>query len=133
MKTLNTCYYNPGTKKHNNCTHTHYCIFNNNRTKLETKITQLQQQITQYKKIKEAAINGEIHYHKELKTLYNITSQEYIGLDGKKHHKFQVQITDKLLNAINNKIINLEYDLENLNYFKKDILHGKIGGYGHGG
>ena len=131
MEKLNTCYYSPGTDKHTSCTHTHYCIFNKNRTQLETQITTLENEIQTYKKIKEAAINGETIYHKGLPDLYNITSKEYIGLDGKKHHTFEVNLSDKFMNALNNKIINLDYDLKNLEYYRRDILHGKIGGYGY--
>ena len=131
MKDLNTCFYSPGTDKHQYCTHTHYCIFNQNRVELETQMTQLKNTINEYKKIKEAAINGETIYHKGLHDFYNITSSEYIGIDGKTHHKFEVQISDRFMNALNNKIINLEYDLKNLEYYRRDILHGKIGGYGH--
>ena len=132
MKDLNTCHYSPGTDKHNTCTHTHYCIFNPNRTELETQLTQLTNTIKQYKKIKEAAINGETIYHKGLKDFYTIETTEYIGFDGKTHHKFEVKLSNKFMNALNNKIINLEYDLQNLEYYKRDILHGKIGGYGYG-
>lgn len=132
MKNLNTCYYSPGTDQHQYCTHTQYCIFNKNRTQLETDITKLQNNITQYKKIKEAAINGQIIYHKGLDDFYNISSTEYIGIDGKKHYKFEVKLKEKFMNALNNKIINLEYDLKNLEYYRRDILHGKIGGYGYG-
>jgi hypothetical protein len=132
MKDLNTCFYSPGTDKHECCTHTQYCIFNQNRTELETQITQLENQITDFKKIKEAAINGEVIYHKGLQDFYNMTSSEYIGLDGKIHHKFSVSYSEKFINALNNKIINLEYDLKNLEYYRMDILHGKIGGYGYG-
>ena len=132
MKDINTCFYSPGTDKHECCTHTQYCIFNNNRTELETQITQLENQITDFKKIKEAAINGEVIYHKGLQDFYNMNSSEYIGLDGKTHHKFSVDYSEKFINALNNKIINLEYDLKNLEYYRRDILHGKIGGYGYG-
>ena len=132
MTELNTCYYSPGTDKHEQCTHTHYCIFNNNRTELEKQITTIQNTLSDYKRIKEAAINGEVIYHKGLSDFYNITSTEYIGIDGKKHHKFDVTLSERFMNALNNKIINLEYDLENLNYYRRDILHGKIGGYGYG-
>ena len=132
MKNLNTCYYSPGTNQHSQCTHTHYCIFNKNRTELETQMTTLEKHIQQFKKIKEAAINGEVIYHKGLHDFYNFTSSEYIGIDGKKHYKTGIALSDKFINALNNKIINLEYDLENLNYFRRDILHGKIGGYGYG-
>ena len=132
MEDLNTCYYSPGTDQHTCCTHTHYCIFNHNRTTLETNITQLENQINDFKKIKTAAINGEVIYHKGLESFYTISSTEYIGIDGRIHYKFDVKINDKFINALNNKIINLEYDLENLLYFKRDVLHGKIGGYGYG-
>jgi hypothetical protein len=131
MEDLNTCYYSPGTDKHSCCTHTHYCIFNNNRTELETQITSIENTLSQFKKIKEAAINGEVIYHKGLHDFYNITSTEYIGLDGKSHHKLDVGVSDRFVNALSNKIINLEYDLENLNLFRIDVLHGKIGGYGY--
>ena len=39
MSDENTCYYSPGDDKHECCTHQHYCIFNQNRVKLEKKIT----------------------------------------------------------------------------------------------
>ena len=131
MIELNTCYYSPGTDKHTCCTHTHYCIFNKNRVKLETQITQLKNTLNQFKQIKHAAINGETIYHKELSNLYDITSSEYIGVDGKTHHKFEVKLTERFMNALSNKIINLEYDLKNLEYFRRDILHGKTKGYGY--
>ena len=132
MKKLNTCYWSPGDDQHECCTHQHYCIFNHNRTELETNITQLENQIMDFKRIKEAAINGEVVYHKGLSDFYTISSAEYIGLDGKVHHKFDVKLSDRFMNALNNKIINLEYDLKNLLLFRRDVLHGKIGGYGYG-
>ena len=142
---MNECYYSPVQPNilqmengiisiispHQYCFHNHYCIFNKNRTELETQITQLENTLTQFRQIKEAAINGETIYHKGLEDFYNITSSEYIGIDGKTHHKFEVQMTDRFMNALNNKIINLEYDLKNLEYYRRDILHGKIGGYGY--
>ena len=47
MNDLNTCYWSPGTDKHSCCTHQHYCIFNNNRIKLETDILKLENELHQ--------------------------------------------------------------------------------------
>lgn len=47
MQKVNTCYYSPGTKKHNTCTHPHYCIFNQNRIQLEKNIHQLEKELHQ--------------------------------------------------------------------------------------
>lgn len=44
---VNTCYYSPGTDKHSCCTHPHYCIFNPNRIRLETDITQMENELHQ--------------------------------------------------------------------------------------
>lgn len=130
MVDLNTCYYSPGTDKHNTCTHTHYCIFNKNRTKLETQITQLENKIKKIQKVKEAAINGEIIYNTELDDYYNVSVDVYTGIDGLTHSKIDVTVKDNFLNAVNIKLNNLEYDLKQLLNFRLDILHGKIGGYG---
>ena len=47
MNDLNTCYWSPGTDKHDTGTHPHYCIFNNNRIQLETDITKLENELHQ--------------------------------------------------------------------------------------
>lgn len=47
MNDINTCYYSPGTYKHATCTHTHYCIFNNNRILLENSIHELETELHQ--------------------------------------------------------------------------------------
>jgi len=111
------CYYSKGTQ-HKCCTHQHYCIFNNNRHTLEQDIHQLEQKITTFENIKNAAINGEIIYHQELDPYYTTN-----GTD--------VKLEDKFLNALNVKIDNLKYDLKNLINFRLDVIHGKIGGYGY--
>ena len=130
LEKINTCYYSPGTDKHTCCTHQHYCIFNPNRTELERQITSLENEITNFKKIKNAAINGEVIYHEELDPYYNISIDSYTGTDGKIHYRTDVKITDKFLNAINIKLDNLRYDLKGLLQFRLDVLHGRIDGYG---
>jgi len=47
MQKINTCYYNPGTDKHNTCTHQHFCIFNKNRIQLDNNIHQLETELHQ--------------------------------------------------------------------------------------
>lgn len=47
MSDINNCYYSTGTDKHSCCTHQHYCIFNENRIRLETDITQLENELHQ--------------------------------------------------------------------------------------
>ena len=129
MKKLNNCSYSPGKNKHN-CTHQHYCIFNKNRTQLEQNIHEIETKLTQFENIKNAAINGEAIYHKELDTCYEISIDVYTGTDGETHYKTDVQINDKFMGVINLKIENLRYDLKNLINYRLDILHGKVDGYG---
>ena len=66
MNDLNTCYWSPGTDKHSCCTHQHYCIFNNNRIKLETDILKLEnelhQRIYDLKFIKNEGTNNCVDY-----------------------------------------------------------------------
>ena len=131
MEDLNTCYYSPGTDKHSTCTHTQYCIFNENRTILETEITKLENKLNDFKNIKDAAINGDIIYHEELDDYYIIRIDKYTGIDGKTRYKTDVKIKDKFMGALNRKIDNLEYDLKGLLNFRLDVLHGKVGGYGY--
>jgi len=77
MKDLNTCYYSPGTDKHECCTHQHYCIFNNNRIQLDHDITRLEtelhQRIIDLKFIKNEGTNNCADYEatKERITLLN--------------------------------------------------------------
>ena len=47
MSKINTCFYSPGTDKHDTCTHQHYCIFNKNRIRLETDINKLENELHQ--------------------------------------------------------------------------------------
>ena len=47
MSKINTCYYSPGEDKHSCCTHPHYCIFNQNRIRLETDINKLENELHQ--------------------------------------------------------------------------------------
>lgn len=54
---LNECKYSEGSK-HECCNHPHYCIFNNNRWKLETKITELQKKKNELVKLKTSYIVG---------------------------------------------------------------------------
>ena len=62
MNDLNTCYYSPGTDKHEYCTHPNYCIFNPNRIRLDNDIhkleTELHQRITDLKFIKNEGTNN---------------------------------------------------------------------------
>ena len=123
---MNDCVYSPvkpnTLKMHNSiisiinphelCIHQHYCIFNKNRTELETNITQLQNKLQEFQNIKDAAINGETIYHEELADYYS---------------------TDKFMGALNRKIENVEYDLKGLLDFRLDVLHGKKEGYGYDG
>ena len=141
---LNECYYSPVTPNtlqmqdgvisivspHEYCYHTHYCIFNENRTNLEKEITGLENELTRFKNIKDATINGEIIYAKELDDYYNVSVDVYTGIDGGTHCKTDVTLKDNFMGALNRKIDNLEYDLQNLLRFRIDVLHGKIGGYG---
>ena len=57
MMNLNECSYSEGGK-HTVCNHQQYCIFNGNRWKLEKKITQLQNELEELKKIKNSYILG---------------------------------------------------------------------------
>lgn len=57
MMNLNECTYSEGGK-HTVCNHQHYCVFNGNRWKLEKKITQLNKEYTELKKIKNSYILG---------------------------------------------------------------------------
>lgn len=117
---------------HDYCLHNHYCIFNENRIGLETQINELETKLKDFRNIKEAAINGEVIYHKELDSYYQIDIAEYTGADGKKHYKTSVGLSDKFMGALNRKIANLEYDLRSQVNFQIDVIHGKIGGYGYG-
>ena len=142
---LNDCSYSPikaNTLKmqdstisiitpHEQCLHTHYCIFNKNRINLESQIIQVENKLKDFRNIKDAAINGEIIYHDELEGYYDIEISEYTGVDGKQHFKTGVNIADNFLNAVNRKISNLEYDLKKLLDFRLDVIHGKKGGYGY--
>ena len=77
MQNVNTCYYSPGTDQHACCTHTHYCIFNNNRIRLENDIhkleTELHQRIKDLKFIKNEGTNNCADYEatKDRITLLN--------------------------------------------------------------
>ena len=66
MSKINTCYYSPGDDKHETCPHPHYCIFNKNRTRLETDITKLEnelhQRIHDLKFIKNEGTNNSADY-----------------------------------------------------------------------
>ena len=66
MQKLNTCYYSPGTDRHECCTHQHYCIFNPNRIRLETNIIKLEnelhQRIHDLKFIKNEGTNNSADY-----------------------------------------------------------------------
>ena len=131
-KKLNDCYYSPGNDKHECCTHPHYCIFNEKRTQLEKDIHELETKLTQFENIKNSAINGEIIYHNELDSYYDINVDVYTGSDGETHYKTDVKVKDNFINAVNLKIENIKYDLKGLVDFRLDVIHGKIGGYGHG-
>lgn len=54
---LNTCYYSAGSK-HDCCTHQHYCIFNEKRTLLEKKITELENEYAKWKKLRDSYMLG---------------------------------------------------------------------------
>ena len=116
---------------HDQCLHPHYCVFNQNRISLESQIIQVENKLNDFKNIKDAAINGEIIYHKELDGYYDIEISEYTGVDGKQHFKTGVSLAANFLGAVNRKISNLEYDLKGLIDFRLDVIHGKIGGYGY--
>lgn len=66
MSKINTCYYSPGEDKHDCCTHPHYCIFNQNRIRLETDINKLEnelhQKIYDLKFIKNEGTNNSADY-----------------------------------------------------------------------
>ena len=142
----NKCVYNPvkpNTLKmeksvvsiispHELCNHKHYCIFNENRTKLEQDINELETKLNNFENIKNAAINGEIIYHSDLDSYYDVSVDVYTGSDGQTHYKTDVTVKDNFVGAVNLKIENLKYDLKNLIDFMLDVIHGKIGGYGYG-
>ena len=73
---------------------------------------------------------GKIQNISENEIANNMTSSEYIGLDGKIHHKFDVTSSDKFINALNNKIINLfivgtdsvKFTFKNSNVFYNVVL-----------
>ena len=112
---FNDCAYNPlkpNTLKmengiisiispHELCTHKHYCIFNEKREDLEKSITKLENDLNKSLRVKDMVINGEI------------------------------DASDNFINGLNRRVDNLQYDLRNLNNFRLDVLHGKIGGYGY--
>ena len=147
-QTMNTCSYSPVTPNtleldtknnliriitpHDFCTHSHYCMFNDNTIRLEQQIMDLEKELLEFENVKEEAINGNIIYRPELDNEYTIEKHYYTGVDGRKHCKIDVQVSDRFLNLVNVKSRNLRYDLENTLKFQKDIMHGKIGGYGHG-
>lgn len=77
MNDLNTCYWSPGTDKHSCCTHPHFCIFNQNRIRLDNDIhrleTELHQRITDLKFIKNEGTDNCADYEatKERITILN--------------------------------------------------------------
>ena len=126
---MNECRHSPSGK--HECIHQHYCIFNSNRAELENKIINLQKKIDEFKHIKHCFINGEIIYHDELAEYYQFDTTSYVGADNNIHFKIGVTVKDGFIGAINHKIKVLGYDLKNLEKFRLDVLHGKIGGYGY--
>ena len=112
---FNDCVYNPlkpNTLKmekgiisiispHELCNHKHYCIFNEKREDLEKSITKLENDLNESLRVKDMVINGEI------------------------------DASDTFINGLNRRVDNLQYDLRNLNNFRLDVLHGRIGGYGY--
>ena len=126
----NTCYYNEGSK-HELCKHKHYCIFNENRIQLEKQIQELQQKIAEFEKILYDFINGDIIYHKELDEFYTVNVDVYTGTDGEKHYKTDVKVSEDFESKLRSLLVNLKYDLKNLDKFRLDVLHGKVDGYGY--
>lgn len=53
----NTCYYSKGDK-HSICTHKNYCIFNNNRIKLEQELNQLKKELNKQLKLLDSIRHG---------------------------------------------------------------------------
>lgn len=126
---MNDCDYD-STNKHQ-CTHQHYCIFNNKRNELEHRILQVHKKLEEFKHIKHCFINDEIIYHEELDDCYIIDKVTYTSADGKTKYKIGVKCSDNFIGMLNIKIDNLKYDLKSLENYKRDIIHGKIGGYGY--
>lgn len=56
----NTCYYSPGTR-HSCCTHSYYCIFNNNRINLENQINTLSNELHMHINNLNALKNGKTY------------------------------------------------------------------------
>lgn len=54
---VNTCYYSEGGK-HDCCTHQGYCIFNENRVKLEQKIGDTLREYYELKKLRDSYLKG---------------------------------------------------------------------------
>ena len=127
---MNKCEYD--TSGGHNCKHTHYCIFNQNRGQLEYEIIKLSNQINELEHVKHCFINGEIIYREELAYYYVFDTTEYMDGEGNTHFKIGVNVRDGFEGAVNIKIMNLEYDLKNLERFREDVLHGKVDGYGYG-
>ena len=115
-----------------NCKHQHYCIFNKNRTELESQIITLKCRINEFQHIKDCYINNEIIYNTELKDQYIIDKEAYVSTDGEIHYKVGVNVTDNFMGVVNRKLDNLKYDLKNLEAFKLSVIHGKVKGYGYG-
>ena len=127
---MNNCKYNPSGK--HECTHQHYCIFNNKRNELEHRILQVHKKLEEFKHIKHCFINDEIIYHKNLKDCYIIEKGESTRTDGLTHYKVGVKVTDDFMKMLNRNIDNLKYDLKNLERFKMNVIHGRVDGYGNG-
>lgn len=53
----NTCYYSKGDK-HSSCTHKNYCIFNNNRIRLEQELNQLKKELNKQLKLLDSIRHG---------------------------------------------------------------------------
>ena len=74
---VNTCYYSEGSR-HECCTHQHYCIFNEKREQLETKIMENWREYYNLKKLYNSYLKGdyidELDYDFLLKKLNTIKS-----------------------------------------------------------
>ncbi len=109
----NICRYDDGCE-HELCKHPHYCIFNKNRVDLETDITNLENEISNLKKMDNLLLNSEVIYHDEFKDFIN--NGDFTGLKNK--------IKD---------LINIKTgELNDLVRFKNRVLDGNVKGYGFG-
>lgn len=109
----NICRYDDAAK-HELCKHQHYCIFNQNRVKLESDMTSLENEINYLKKMDNLLLNSEVVYHEDFKEF--IDNGDFIGLRNKIKELTNIKNTE----------------LNGLVRFKNRVLDGKVKGYGYG-